>query len=91
MRGRTVSLTIGVDVGGTKVAAGVVDQQGHIVEKLKLPTPAASPEATATVIGDAVLALLGRHEIDAVGVGAAGFVDESSSTVRVRAQSRLAR
>jgi glucokinase len=81
VKGRTVSLTIGVDVGGTKVAAGVVDQQGRIVEKLKLSTPAASPEATATVIGDAVLALLGRHEIDAVGVGAAGFVDEASSTV----------
>ncbi len=76
-----MSLTIGVDVGGTKVAAGVVDQQGNIIEKLKLSTPAASPAGTAEVIGDAVLELLGRHQVEAVGVGAAGFVDEISSTV----------
>jgi glucokinase len=80
-KGRPVSLTIGVDVGGTKVAAAVVDEHGHILEKLKLSTPAASPEGTAKVIGDAVLELLGRHKIGAVGVGAAGFVDETCSTV----------
>jgi glucokinase len=81
VKGRTVSLTIGVDVGGTKVAAGVVDQWGNILEKLKLLTPAASPEGTAKVIGDAVLELLGRHKVEAIGVGAAGFVDETCSAV----------
>jgi glucokinase len=76
-----MSLTIGVDVGGTKVAAGVVDERGRILEKLKIPTPAASPEGTAKVIADAITELRGRHDITAVGVGAAGFVDETSSTV----------
>ncbi len=47
-RGRAMRLTIGVDVGGTKVAAGVVDEHGGIVEKLKRSTPAASPDRTAT-------------------------------------------
>jgi len=37
-----VSLAIGVDVGGTKVAAGVVDEQGRILAKLKRSTPAAT-------------------------------------------------
>jgi glucokinase len=76
-----MSLTIGVDVGGTKVAAGVVDQHGKIVEKLKRSTPAARPDDTADVIADAVLELLDRHDVDAVGIGAAGFVDETRSTV----------
>jgi glucokinase len=76
-----MSLTIGVDVGGTKVAAGVVTHDGQIVEKLKRYTPAASPDDTVTVIADAVTELLGRHEVDAVGVGAAGFVDQTRSTV----------
>lgn len=57
---RSVALTIGVDVGGTKVAAGVVDEQGRIVAKLKRSTPAASPEQTPNVISDVVLELL-RH------------------------------
>ncbi|HXW47148.1 MAG TPA: ROK family glucokinase [Streptosporangiaceae bacterium] len=76
-----MSLTIGVDVGGTKVAAGVVDESGTIVEKLKRATPAAKPDATADVIADAVLELLGRHRVTAVGIGAAGFVDETRSAV----------
>ena len=50
-----MDLAIGVDVGGTKVAAGVVDEQGKIVEKLKRSTPAASPEQTAHVISDTVI------------------------------------
>ena len=74
-------LTIGVDVGGTKVAAGVVDEHGRIIEKLKRTTPAASPARTAEVIGDVVAELRGRHRAEAVGIGAAGFVDGTRSTV----------
>ncbi len=76
-----MSLTIGVDVGGTKVAAGVVDIHGKIIEKLKRSTPAARPDDTADVISEAVLELLDRYEVTAVGIGAAGFVDETRSTV----------
>jgi glucokinase len=76
-----MSLTIGVDVGGTKVAAGVVDVHGKIIEKLKRSTPAARPDDTADVIGEAVLELLDRYDVTAVGIGAAGFVDETRSTV----------
>jgi glucokinase len=76
-----MGLAIGVDVGGTKVAAGVVDERGRIVEKLKRFTPATSPEQTAEVIGDVVVELLGRHVVAAVGIGAAGFVEETRSAV----------
>jgi glucokinase len=76
-----MSLTIGVDVGGTKVAAGVVDEDGTIVEKLKHATPAARPDQTADAIADVVIELLSRHQVTAVGIGAAGFVDETRSTV----------
>jgi glucokinase len=76
-----MSLTIGVDVGGTKVAAGVVDAHGRILEKLKRPTPSASPEHTAQVIADAVIELAGRYSALAVGIGAAGFVDAVRSGI----------
>jgi len=77
-----MSLTIGVDVGGTKVAAGAVDEDGRILEKVRRPTPSASPERTALVIAEAVKELLDRHEASRVGVGAAGFIDEDGGTVR---------
>jgi glucokinase len=76
-----MSLAIGVDVGGTKVAAGLVDADGNIVEKVKRLTPAASPSETEQVIVEVVTELLDRYEVDAVGIGAAGFVDETRSTV----------
>jgi glucokinase len=77
-----MSLTVGLDVGGTKVAAGVVDDRGAIIEKLRRPTPAADPEQIARVIADVVAELRGRHPVEAVGLGAAGFVGESRAAVR---------
>lgn len=73
--------TIGVDVGGTKIAAAVVDQRGRIIEKVRKQTPARQP----TVLIDAIIAaatdLRTRHDVSAVGVGAAGFVSADRGTV----------
>src|SRR5262245_49219802 len=60
--GEGMSLAIGVDVGGTKVAAGVVDDNGTVIEKLRRYTPAASPDETINVIAGVVTELTGRHE-----------------------------
>jgi glucokinase len=76
-----MSLAIGVDVGGTKVAAGVVDADGKVIERLRRHTPAASPALTEQVIIDVVTELRDRHDVASVGIGAAGFVDEARSTV----------
>ncbi|GAA0931984.1 ROK family glucokinase [Nonomuraea longicatena] len=75
-------LTIGVDIGGTKVAAGVVDEQGRVVEQALRPTPADQPDLVAETVADVVAELARGRRVEAVGVGAAGFVDESRSMVR---------
>lgn len=75
-------LTIGVDIGGTKVGAGVVDDDGTIVAQLLRPTPADRPDLVAETVADVVRELAEGREIEAVGVGAAGFVDETRSVVR---------
>jgi glucokinase len=72
---------IGVDVGGTKIAAGVVDDEGTIVRSVRRPTPAGSPARTAEVIVEVIETLRADHEIEAVGIGAAGFVDAARTTV----------
>src|SRR5215470_7720830 len=79
---RRMGLTIGVDVGGTKVAAGVVDERGTVVEKLRRATPSSSPARTEQVIAGAVTELMSRHRVHAVGLGAAGFIDEERASVR---------
>jgi glucokinase len=80
-RGSTVTLAIGIDVGGTKVAAGVVDEDGRIITKLKRSTPAASPARTEQAIADVVAELLGGHQVTAIGLGAAGFVGADRATM----------
>jgi glucokinase len=76
-----MSLTIGVDVGGTKVAAGVVDEDGRVVAKLRRPTPSSDQGRTADTIAAVVTELLSRHEIEAVGLGIAGLVDQARENI----------
>lgn len=76
-----MTLACGVDVGGTKIAGGVIDQDGTIVEELRVESPATDAEAIEEAIAGLVLELGTRHEIEAVGVGAAGYIDKSRSVV----------
>jgi glucokinase len=75
------ALACGVDVGGTKILGGVVDDAGTIVEEVRVTSPATDPDAIQTAIAAVVLDLKSRHEIDSVGVGAAGYIDKTRSTV----------
>lgn len=74
-------LAIGVDVGGTKTAAGVVDERGALVEFVQRPTPGADVDATEAVIVELVQALRARHDVRSVGIGAAAWLAEDRSTV----------
>ncbi|MFE1666175.1 ROK family glucokinase [Microbacterium sp. P02] len=73
-------LRVGIDIGGTKIAGGVVDGEGRIIEKLRVSTPVDTTALSDAVI-DMVHHLGDRHEIVAVGVAAAGFIDRDQSTV----------
>ncbi len=76
-----MGLTVGVDVGGTKIAAGVVDEKGTILERVRRESPASDTEAIEETIAEIVRELAANHAVEAVGVGAAGFVDAARSTV----------
>ncbi len=75
-----MGLTIGVDIGGTKIAAGVVDEEGSVLETSQVSTPQ-TPEGVVDAIADAVRIVSEGHEIEAVGIGAAGYVDDKRATV----------
>lgn len=76
-----MGLTIGIDVGGTKIAAGVVGTDGRIAARAQRDTPAGSVDETAKAICDAAAELIADNEVEAVGIGAAGFVSSDRSTV----------
>ena len=76
-----MGLAIGVDIGGTKVAAGVVDADGRILARLRRDTPAQDPAKLQDLIAEVIAELAADHEVEAAGLGAAGFVDAARSTV----------
>ncbi len=78
---KLTTLTIGVDIGGTKVAAGVVNEKGAMIAMTRRDTPADDPTRTADVIADAARELIATHEVTGIGLGAAGFVDAARSSV----------
>jgi glucokinase len=71
----TGPLAIGVDVGGTKVAALLVDSDGGVLDRRLVPSPADNAEAVTRTVVALVAELLSDHDgVVAVGVGAAGLV-----------------
>jgi glucokinase len=73
--------TIGVDIGGTKIAAGLVSENGQLVTRVRRETPATDVDRIEEATADAVRELVSQHEVEAVGIAAAGFVDASRSTI----------
>lgn len=78
-------LSIGVDIGGTKIAAGVVDEAGEIIAATTRSTPATDAALIEAAVADAVAELRSAHDVVGVGVGAAGFVAADRRTVRFSA------
>ncbi len=79
-----MSLAIGIDIGGTKVAGGVVDENGEILARARRDTPHRSkrPRVVEDTIVDVVEELRAQHpDVVAVGIGAAGFVAADRATV----------
>lgn len=73
---------IGIDVGGTKIAAGVVTADGQILQATAVPTPQRQDHFVRRLLG-IIKDLQSRYpETAAVGVGAAGVVDWPSGHIR---------
>lgn len=74
---------IGVDVGGTRTRAGIVDAQGRVLMRTERPTdPVAGTKGIIAVVED----LLERDtdldvRVAGIGVGAAGFIDAARGAV----------
>jgi glucokinase len=71
---------IGIDIGGTKIAGGVVDELGSLVEFDRVPTDAGDAEAIEDAIATMIQRLAGGRRMP-VGVAAPGFIDAGQSTV----------
>lgn len=76
-----MSFTVGVDVGGTKVLGGVVDEFGKVHKMVRRDTPRAGGAELISVIAAVANELREDFQVDAVGVSAAGFVSSDRKTI----------
>jgi ROK family len=79
-----VPKAIGFDIGGTKIACGIVNAAGETIEGVHASrTPAGGTAETLHALLDTIHDLRARHsDITAIGVGAAGLVDWPDGHIR---------
>ena len=73
--------SIGVDIGGTKILAGLVDEEGRIGSTARRDTPRRDADAVLGVVAELVDELATPGEVVGVGLGVAGPVDADRSMV----------
>ena len=76
-----MTLAIGVDIGGTKIAAGLVSESGEILKRSHEPTPDDSTKIPA-LVADLAERISGDQKVVGIGIGAAGFTSADRATVR---------
>ena len=86
-RGKTPALAVGVDVGGTKIAAGVIDATGQVLSRCSVRSHSGRPpqEVVDAIVeaSEAALAQAGLRidEVAGIGVGCTGHVNGAEGRV----------
>ena len=67
--------TLAIDIGGTKLAAALVNNEQHIIERRELPTPASkTPDALQASLTELVAPLIARAQ--RVAIASTGVINE---------------
>lgn len=76
-----MKVTVGMDIGGTKIAAAAVDEAGTVVADDRRATPAQDPPLIVAAAADLIRSFQADLDVTAVGVACAGFIDREGTTV----------
>lgn len=78
---------IGIDVGGTTVKIGIIDDDGNILDKWEIPTNTAHngdsilSDIWSSVYSKIEMNKLKTDDISGIGIGVPGFIDEETGSV----------
>ncbi|CCQ95798.1 putative Glucokinase [[Clostridium] ultunense Esp] len=80
-----MAFSIGVDIGGTKIALGIVDRKGMIIKKMRFKTPENGRDELLFQLIRNIEVLIEstflRKNIDGIGIGTAGQIDHRKGIV----------
>ena len=80
-------MRLGIDIGGTKVLGGLIDENGQVLDRFRLSSKGYdTPQALAEAIAESIAALLQRHHITLdsivhIGAGIPGTADSLTGQV----------
>ena len=76
-----MAVTLALDIGGTKIAAGIVDDEGTVLQRFQQPTPRDSADAAWQVTADLIRQATSMTPVQAVGIASAGPVALGAGTI----------
>jgi glucokinase len=78
-------MRLGIDIGGTKTHAATIDDDGTLVDQVRLPTGFGADQVVDTAVQAAeqlaVRSAMKPHDMESIGVGIPGTVDASNGRV----------
>ncbi len=72
---------LGLDIGGTKIAAGLVTPEGRVLQRAACPTPASDGGAAVLQAALALARTLWTPDVQGIGIGAGGQIDAERGLV----------
>lgn len=78
---RTATHVVGVDIGGTKIAAGLVSRTGEAQGTARVATPDGGAEAVLDTVAELVAEVGSELPVAAIGVAAPGIVEPGTGVV----------
>lgn len=76
-----MSAVLAIDIGGTKIAVAIVDDEGTVLQRFQQPTPRDSAEAAWRVTADLIGQARSVAPVRAVGIASAGPVAVHAGTI----------
>lgn len=84
----TVAYRLGIDIGGTKIAVGLVDETGQVIQQAKFATQETirSYREAVSDLGGLIRSFCNRHDLSlaqirGVGIGVPGVIDYSAQKI----------
>jgi glucokinase len=74
-------VAIGIDIGATKIAVGLISPSGAITLRKETPSKGSSSEGLATDLANLIREVVHGEEISSVGIGSAGPIDVQRGTI----------
>jgi glucokinase len=78
---KSSDLTIGIDIGGTKISAGVVDSSGNLIDSSRITTPTEGGKELILAVINLIKEIKEKHEIKGIGISIAALISSDYGTI----------